>query len=159
MRHHLVALVTFFSFSFVGSAFASGYGSNLPLGGYPLPTCSKPWSKPTKPYFLDEYSVRRYNSEVDTYNTAIDKYNACISEYLAGAEGDLKRIQEEIQWAGRGPSPSSMLRYGYSNLLRGYPSAEEVCQYTRLTKESCVEEYKENAHKDIREILLRVRLL
>ena len=161
MRNYLLATLWLMGFLVViPTASAFGYGSNLSLAGYPLPTCSKPWNKPVRPYVLDEYSVRRYNDDVDTYNAAIRRYNSCISEYLLGAENDVKKIQEEIQRAGHGSSIYSMVRYGHSNLLMGYPSAQEVCGHTRYANENdCFDEYKKNARKDIEDIILKVRLL
>jgi hypothetical protein len=80
-------------------AFVIG-GSNLPMFGYPAPACTKPMSKPIKPYeFSDEGAVDEYNSEVDEYNSRLSTYTSCIREYVDNANNDIKRIREKAQEA------------------------------------------------------------
>lgn len=78
------------------AAFAFVVGpSNFGLFGYPKHTCSKPWSKPSKPYqFEDQWQIDSYNREVDTYNSEVSQYLDCIRTYVDGAKRDIARIKE-----------------------------------------------------------------
>ena len=72
-------------------------GSNLGIFGYPSHACTRPYSKPYKPYsFGSQYEIDRYNAEVDSYNSVLRIYMGCIQEYVDNSKNDIDRIKEKV---------------------------------------------------------------
>ena len=71
-------------------------GSNLGVLGYPAHSCSKPFSKPYKPFqFNSQREIDSYNSEVRRYNMDVSQYLDCIGEYADNGKNDMERIRDE----------------------------------------------------------------
>jgi len=100
MRIIFIAMIAFIGMgSPIALAIVFG-GSNLGLFGYPNHTCSKPYSKPTKPFrFNSQWEIDRYNSEVESYNAEVETYMDCIREYVDNAKNDIQRVKEKANEA------------------------------------------------------------
>ena len=93
-----VTIFLFIIFYSVSVTFAIVFGgSNLGIFGYPKHTCTKPYSKPYKPYqFNSQWEIDSYNSDVESYNMDVSQYLTCIREYADNGKNDMDRIREAI---------------------------------------------------------------
>jgi hypothetical protein len=80
----------------------SNIGSNIGLGQYPGPNCTKP-AAPVAPSSSDKANpdgfnikVRQYNAAVLGYNDAIKNFNDCMNFYVANGNADMQRIKQKL---------------------------------------------------------------